>query len=94
MYGHFEARCNSQTSSNTKASAKYVARLTCIINFHIVFLGFLHFFFLFFFFLISTVIFFLTESNTRFPLLEVFFLLCALFASDFNITHITGKLAL
>ena len=91
MYGHFEARCNSQTSSNTKASSKYVARLTCIINFHIVFLGVLHFFF---FFNITSHFSFLTESNTRFPLLEVFFLLCALFASDFNTTHITGKLAL
>ena len=48
----------------------------------------------FFFFNITFLFFFLTESNTRFPLLEVFFLLCALFASDFNITHITGKLAL
>ena len=48
----------------------------------------------FFFFKYHLSFFFLTESNTRFPLLEVFFLLCALFASDFNITHITGKLAL
>ena len=59
MYGHFEARYNSQTSSNTKASAKYVARLTCIINFQIVFLGVLHVFFL-----ISPLIFLFSQSLT------------------------------
>ena len=44
MYDRFEVRCNSKTKrSQNKASAKYIARLTFIMNLHVELLGIINF---------------------------------------------------